>query len=209
MPRVRLSVKGLLCSATLGRDEPRYVVDSLREGFMTTIVAVERADGVVFASDTRVSGGPLSDGWVNKVVRNGPFVFGAAGYLRAIQVLKYAKLPMPPEKCGGDEVDRFVTKELVPAVREAFEEFNSKDTKSYEGSIVLCSVSDRVYELTSDGAWSRNVSGVYAIGSGAKYALGALEAGAGPREAIRIASVYDSGTNSDVHIFEEGNEVAP
>jgi ATP-dependent protease HslVU (ClpYQ) peptidase subunit len=42
------------------------------------------------------------------------------------------------------------------------------------------------------------VSDVYAVGSGAMYALGAMAAGATAEQAIKIASKYDIGTNNRV-----------
>ena len=42
------------------------------------------------------------------------------------------------------------------------------------------------------------VSDVYAVGSGAMYALGAMSAGATAQQAIKIASKYDIGTNNRV-----------
>lgn len=174
---------------------------------MTTIVAVEKNGDVRFASDTRVSGVPLSDGWVEKVVRNGEFVFGTAGHLRAVQVLQYAKLPAPPHSHPNrhpDDTDRFVTKELVPAIKSAFDEASSDD--ALEESVVIASVSGRAYQIYGDGAWVRNARGFYSVGSGSEYALGALEAGAKIKKAVEIASIYDSGTNGDARIFEESNE---
>lgn len=170
---------------------------------MTTIVALEEFDRVVFAADTRVSGYHLNDGWVDKIVRNGWFTFAAAGLLRSIQVLQYAKLPVPPVVRDTDTVDRFVTKELVPAIKEAFEEADAGDAK--DESVILAAVSNRVYMFYGDGSWTRSPSGRYAVGSGADYALGALEAGVSPEEAIRIASLYDSGTNSDARVVEITN----
>lgn len=166
---------------------------------MTTVIAVEHEDGVTFAADSRVSSGSLSDGWCEKVVRNGRFAFAAAGYLRTIQILEYAKLPDAPEGEPG-AIDRFVTLELVPAIKAAFKDVGNED--SFKGSIVIAAVRGRVYEITSDGAWTRNPSGYYAVGSGSSYALGALEAGARPKRAIKIAAKYDSGTNDDVRITE-------
>lgn len=169
---------------------------------MTTVVAVESAEGVVFASDTRVGGYYVNDGNVEKVVSNGCLTFGTAGFLRAIQVLQYASLPVPPVDCDPVEADRFVTKELVPEIRRAFNDADEKS--SLEGSAFLASVRGRVYDISGDGAWVRNPNGFYAIGSGAKFALGALASGASAEEAVRVASVYDSGTNDDVRVVRVG-----
>jgi ATP-dependent protease HslVU (ClpYQ) peptidase subunit len=162
---------------------------------VTTIIAVETEKGVTFASDSRISGWTINDGWVSKVVKNGAITFGAAGYLRAIQVLQYAKLTEPPTDSTAEAVDRYVSLELVPAIVAAFKEVDGEDAR--KRSIILLAVSGRVYQVSGDGAWVRTADGFYAVGSGADLALGALAAGAKPTEAIAIASKYDWGTNSD------------
>jgi len=166
---------------------------------LTTIVAVEKDGKVKFAADTRITTGwSKSDGWVSKIVHNGEVTFAAAGYLRAIQVLAYAKLSPLPEKATEDLIDRYVTLELVPAIREAFDATGA-DKNALAGSRVLVSLLGRVYSVHGgDGSWIRNKEGIYAVGSGADWAIGALSAGASPEEAIKIASKFDLYTNDDV-----------
>jgi len=164
---------------------------------MTTVVAVETPKGVTFASDSRITTGwQVNDGWLDKVVKNGSITFAAAGYLRTIQILAYAKLPEPPTSSKEAVLDRFVALELVPAVVNAFKDTSEGD--ALRGSQVLVSFRGRVYSIGGDGSWLRSKNGHYAVGSGAEYALGALAAGSTPKESVVIASQYDNGTNSDV-----------
>jgi 20S proteasome alpha/beta subunit len=167
---------------------------------VTTIVAVETTAGVTFASDTRVSGMYTNDGWVNKVVRNGRFGFAAAGYLRAIQVMEYAKLPDIPAG-DGPVIDRFVTVELIPAMLAAFTDAKTPEA-TLEQSVLLAAVAGRAYEVTYDGAWTRSPLGFLAVGSGYGFALGALASGATPKKAVETAAIFDPGTNGDVRIVE-------
>lgn len=169
---------------------------------MTTIIAIEREDRVTIAADSRISGGGINDGWVQKIVHNGAFTFAAAGYLRAIQVLEYANLPQPPETNEDGAIDRFISIELMPAIDDAFKKVpTAADTKSY--SSIIAVVRRRVYEITGiDLAWTRSARGIYGIGSGANLAIGALEAGASPEHAIKIAARYDAGTNDHVTVKE-------
>lgn len=164
---------------------------------MTTIIAVETEKGVTFASDSRITGWNVNDGWVSKVVKNGAVTFGAAGYLRAIQVLQFAKLTEPPTDPTPEAVDRYVSLELVPAIIAAFKEPTINNETALKFSHILLAVSGRVYEVTGDGAWVRQADGFYAVGSGSDLALGALAAGATPKKAIEIAAKYDWGTNAD------------
>jgi len=166
---------------------------------LTTVVAVEGEKGVTFAADSRISWYAKHDGWLDKVVKNGKFTFGTAGALRAIQILQYAKLPEPPKTDDAKILDRFVTKELVSSIKDAFRDV---DSDADGVSDIIGSVRGRVYVFSSDGAWVRNPDGIYAVGSGAPYALGALKAGASPKEAVKIASIFDSGTNDDVRVVK-------
>lgn len=163
---------------------------------MTTVVAVETEEGVLFAADSRISGWHVNDGWVDKVIRNGEITFAAAGYLRTIQILAYGKFVVPPVTDGAAAIDRYVSLELIPAIVKAFTDSGEKEALEY--SQLLVALRGRVYSVGGDGSWLRNKNGFYAVGSGANYALGALEAGATPKKAVKIAAQYDAGTNKDV-----------
>lgn len=167
---------------------------------MTTIVAVETPEGVTFATDSRVSGPNLNDGWVSKVFQNNGMVFGIAGYLRVSQVMQHMKLPDLPKSDKPEKIDKWMTQVFAPVFLKVNKDMGDSGFRS--GSNALVSVKGRVYDFASDGSWSRNASGVYSIGSGASYALGALEAGATPKKAIKVAAKYDWGTNSDVRIMK-------
>lgn len=167
---------------------------------MTTIVAVETPQGVTFATDSRVSGSALNDGWVSKVFENKGVVFGVAGYLRVSQILQHTKMPELPKSDKPEKIDKWVTQNLAPIFLKASKEVS--DLGHRGGSLALFAVKGRVYDMDNSGSWTRSSTGVYSIGSGANYALGALEAGASPKKAIKIAAKYDWGTNSDVKIMK-------
>ncbi len=169
---------------------------------MTTIVAVETPGGVTFASDSRATGAMVNDGWVAKVFQNKGMTFGIAGLLQFSQAVKYAKLPKLPDTDDPEKLDKWVTQTLAPIFKVIDKSITDDDPESRGRSVGLVAVKGRVYQISSRGYWVRNVSGVYAIGSGSPYALGALESGATPKKAIKIASKYDWGTNSDVRILK-------
>lgn len=169
---------------------------------MTTIVAVETPGGVTFASDSRVTGALVNDGWVAKVFQNKGMTFGIAGLLQFSQAIKYAKLPKLPETDDPEKLDKWVTQTLAPIFKAVDKVCTDDDPESRGRSSALVSIKGRVYHISARGSWTRNGSGVYAIGSGSPYALGALESGSTPKKAIKIASKYDWGTNSDVRILK-------
>lgn len=174
---------------------------------MTTIVGVETPYRTILAADRQVTQGPdkTTDGV--KIATNGDYTFAAAGYLRSIQVLQYASLPPIPNTPSRNftdhehlELDRFFTREIIPAVREAFEVV---DSEALEESQLLVAVKNRLYNVSGGcGAWLRSRDGLYAVGSGAPYAMGALAVGASPEAAIEIAGEYDIGTSGEVLVHE-------
>lgn len=161
---------------------------------MTTIVAREEYGRVVFAFDDRVSSGSdYSDGWVTKVFECGELIVGSAGDLRFLQLIRYVDLPQPDE--GEWDYDRFVTEVFIPAVLELADE--DSEFK------LLLAVGGRIYEIDSYGAWVRDRDGLYSIGSGYKYAIGAMLMGADVEQAVKVASMRDSGTSSFVTVIEK------
>ena len=160
---------------------------------MTTIVAQEFEDKVLIAFDDKVSGADTST-TVEKVYTNesADIVLGVSGLLSVSQTLRYAKLPRM--KDDDWDVDRYVTRKLIPALNRAADE-------DLEMCSVLAVVRGRVYEIDGN-CWTRNGSGDYAIGSGGKYALGALAAGAPLHEAVQIAGDLDPHTSTNVTVME-------
>lgn len=173
---------------------------------MTTIVAAEiktkKKRKVVFASDSQVSYGArkesLPDG---KIIRNGPIVFGFAGSVRVLNVLKHADLPKPPKSSKREDVERWAITKLIPAMRHALKHEDAAEIVNSEinmGSSLLVSVNNRLFEISSNFAFTVNDARVYSVGSGSSYALGALGAGADPESAIRVASFFDVWTGGEV-----------
>lgn len=165
---------------------------------MTTVVAVEHAGGVTFGCDSRISWLHEHNGWCDKVFVNGGFAIGAAGGYRGSQVLRFASLPPVPEGLEGDLVDRFLFSEFVPAVREAY---SGQDVES-GNELLIVAVLGRAYFISSNFSFIRNPDGLYAIGTGGEYALGALKVGVSVRDAVRVAAYYDPCTNDDVRVLE-------
>ena len=167
---------------------------------MTTIIMHETEDEVLIAFDSKVSGGGATNSTsAQKVFVNtsADIILGVAGYLRAAQVLAYADLPTIDEHDW--DVDRYVTMELLPAIHEVVNTYGDEDDTDY--SRFLAVVRGRVYDITA-GSWTRNPSGVYGIGSGSAYAIGAYAAGADLAEAVEIAADFDSGTCGYVTVWE-------
>jgi ATP-dependent protease HslVU (ClpYQ) peptidase subunit len=192
---------------------------------VTTIVAVQGPSWAVVGFDSQVTeeGGrsyTLGRG-SSKVVKNGPYLLGAAGDVRAINILAYAFTPPKPGPITGIRLDRFVTSKFVPALRECFEDhgYAAKETKeqAQHGSTVLVIINGSIYEIGEDYAWVRDTTGIYSFGSGGDYALGAMYASAGERisdmnsldtqrlirDSLHIAARLDPGSGPPFHIMQQ------
>lgn len=158
---------------------------------MTTIVAYQGSDYAVVGVDSRVS--TMDDsGYVShimtlssdstKVTTVGKYILGAAGDFRAINILHHVFQP-PSLTPGlhGKKLDQFMTMKFIPALRECFEKQGyaapERDNSSHiaeQGSTILVVVNSKIYVVDFDYAWASDSSGVYALGTGCQYALGAM-----------------------------------
>jgi ATP-dependent protease HslVU (ClpYQ) peptidase subunit len=147
---------------------------------MTTIVGVQGRDFAVLACDSRVfdedSGRYFtmtSD--TCKIVECDEFLIGCAGDLRVINALTFFDPPIVPD--DPDKLDLFISSEFADTLKSHISDVcGSSDSPTSSGPdySLLVAVRGRVYEIGSAMEWCRDVSGVYAVGTGSQYALGAM-----------------------------------
>ena len=147
---------------------------------MTTIAAVQGEGWAVVGYDSRVSEEdgraytlPKDNG---KIIKNGSYLLGAAGDMRAINLLAHVfKPPICSATTRGVKLDKFITTHFIPELKKCFEE-NSYSKDGEQDSQIMAIVNGTIYEIGEDYSWCHDELGVYSIGSGAPYALGALNA---------------------------------
>lgn len=175
---------------------------------MTTIVAIQGESFAVIGTDSRISTfddsgfayqvTTLGSG-TGKVAANGRYLIGVAGDVRAINIVHHAFSPPPAaQNLKGNRLDVFMTKTFIPSLRATFEEQGYANTKgessahmAEQNSSILVAVNGAVYVIESDYGWTSDRTGIYAIGTGGTYALGALAALTG-KKAITINSAKSS-----------------
>lgn len=200
---------------------------------MTTIVGIQGDGFAVVATDSRISSmdstgftyqvSTLGTG-TSKVSQNGKYLLGAAGDVRAINIIHHAFVPpTPAPTVKGKKLDHFVTMKLIPALRDAFEDAGyaaqSKDEQAEHGSTIIAVINNTIYIIEGDYSWTSDTSGIYAIGTGAPYALGAIQA-LMPKhkptlqqarvianKALTITSRFDPYTGSPFQTYSQGNPV--
>lgn len=159
---------------------------------MTTIVGIQGDGYAVVTTDSRISSVDES-GFAyqittlgtgsSKVATNGKYLLGAAGDVRAINILHHVFTPpTPAPSLKGKKLDAFITSKFVPALRRCFEdegyalpERDSSHHMAEHDSTILVVINGMIYIIEGDYSWTSDSAGYYAIGTGAPYALGALQ----------------------------------
>ena len=198
---------------------------------MTTIIGIQGDSFAVICADSRVTEVD-SDGSATqaislrevgfKVAQNGRWLMGVAGDVRAINILTHAfNPPAPPVTLRGRKLDHFITTKFVPALRSCFDAegysnpLNENSTHQAEhSSVVMAAINGTIYVIDGDYSWLSDSFGVYAIGSGAQFALGSLAtaipsggkvglrtAKQAALKAIAVAGRYDPGTAATYQVL--------
>jgi ATP-dependent protease HslVU (ClpYQ) peptidase subunit len=144
-----------------------------------------------------------------KAKERGSYIIGGAGDYRALQVVLHGWQPPLVSAKAKQNLYEFVINKVAPSLKltlvEAGIEFNkgSEDSDNKFELQLLVGINGTIFEIDSDFAVAMNDTGLYAIGSGGDYALGALHAGATVLDAMRIAAVNNNGTSAPFHILEQ------
>lgn len=174
---------------------------------MTTIVAIEHADGVTFAYDSQVTsggGGFTRHDDQQKVFQNGELVFGIAGSVLDAQIIEHMDIPSIKKRHAGN-LDAWVTNRLIPSIRENLAAHGALEVdkqQTFADVHALACVRGRIYRIGSNTAWTRREDGVYAVGSGSHFAMGALGMGASARKAVKVARANDLYTGGPIRTIE-------
>ena len=88
---------------------------------------------------------------------------------------------------------------MIPSLKSFIDDsklFTDKDKEDGDLFSILIAIKGEVFEIDQDYAIARRSDGIYAIGSGSDYALGAMMAGVSGIEAMKIAESLDVNTSS-------------
>jgi ATP-dependent protease HslVU (ClpYQ) peptidase subunit len=148
---------------------------------MTVLAAaITRLDGVVIAADSQISWeSTKSDEGPGKlwVEKDRKYIFGGCGSIRAIQVIQHWTEWPEFRDYHRDNVEKFVIKEIVPALKAALEENgaleSAKKIESFGAGIIMA-WEDNLIAIDEDFSITIPISGRWAMGSGGSEALGSL-----------------------------------
>jgi ATP-dependent protease HslVU (ClpYQ) peptidase subunit len=197
---------------------------------MTTIIGIQGQDYALVCSDSRIStmdeGGFTSQITTlgsnsTKIAENNKYLLGAAGDMRAINILHHAFTPPTlPAGTTGKKLDNFITTKFVPSLRECFEKqgYASPENESathiaQHESTIMTVVAGTIYVVDGDYSWTSDIHGLYAMGTGSSYALGALQVLCSSKvmtvaqakkvalKAIAVSAKYDPYTGGPFHCY--------
>jgi len=164
-------------------------------GAMTTIIGVQGEGGCLLAADSRTTGEtgrPYFHKFVEKITERDHYMIACSGDADACDIIQHQWDPPKPPKNVKKHYKFMVTKvstSLKKCLKEKGYEKDKLDKES--GFLVLIALKGNLYEIDETCTISMRDDGIYGIGSGSKYAIGALQAGADWNTALTIAEKND------------------
>ena len=160
---------------------------------MTTIIGLEYKDRCFLVADSQTTdeGGRIyTHPEVEKISANGSFLIAGSGETLPCDIAQHIWESPIPSKQDKEDLYRFMIKKAMPSLRKCMTEngYNfDEDTKETRFQFIIA-VGGEIFDVDQELSISKSADGVYAAGSGAPYALGAIHAGADAYEAMEIAS---------------------
>lgn len=164
---------------------------------MTTIIGVQYEDKSLIVADSQItddSGRLYKHPDMSKIVRRGDFVIAGAGEVQPCDIVQNIWEPPLVTPKDARNLYQFMIVKVMPSLRQCLldngydpnaDSDKSKDSVRFE---FLMSVQGEIFSIDEAFSVLRSEDGIYAIGSGAHIALGALHAKAKPLRAMQIAA---------------------
>jgi len=174
---------------------------------MTTIVAVQKENGVIFGADSLVTAGrKYNHPRMVKISQRGQYIIAGSGLSSYCDIAQHIWNPPKPTLEDKKDLYHFVIAKMIPSLKQCFKENDlkldlDKDDEPRFGFLIA--VAGEVFDIADDFAVSLTSSGFYGVGSGSSLAIGALEAGATVEGALDIASKHDPYTAAPYLFMEQ------
>jgi hypothetical protein len=160
---------------------------------MTTIIGIEYDTYSFLVADSQItddSGFIYSHPEIKKIAERGSFLVAGSGEVLPCDVAQH--IWEPPIVTAKDRKDiyHFMITKAMPSLRKCLSDngYNFDESKTETRFQFLISVCGEIFDVDNELCVNKTANNVYAVGSGAAYALGALHAGADAYEAMEIAS---------------------
>ena len=158
---------------------------------MTTIVGVVKNGHVIMGADSLVTAGVRKHihSKMPKIINNNGYLIGGAGDVEACDILMYIWIPPVPTIAERKNIYKYMITDVVPSMREVLEENGYKPDPSDKeaGFEMLIAFDGELFNIGDDFSVLMDESGIYGVGSGSPFALGALHEGATVERALEHA----------------------
>lgn len=175
---------------------------------MTTILAKQFENGFVIAADSQFTSGgtPYRHPAMQKISRVGELWIAGAGNSSACDVIQNAW--NPPRMQKDVDVYKFLISHMIPSMKSALDKYgvkydSSDDAEKDNSSDFILGINRKLY-MVSDWAVLMSDTGIYGIGSGSTYGVGALAAGVSIKRAMEIACEWDVNSGGSIQMVKEG-----
>ena len=174
---------------------------------MTTIVATCKNGNVVMGADAQVTDNarPNRHSKMEKITKNNGWLIAGSGDSQPCDVMQHIFVPPVPTNKERENLYKFMITKFVPAMRECLDENGYKpDPGDKEQSFsMLFAFDGEVFDIGDDFSVMLNSDGIYGVGNGSQFAIGALYAGASVEKALEIASNNDIYTSGPFQIVKQ------
>ena len=162
---------------------------------MTTIVGVQYKDRCVIAADNQVtgdSGQRYNHPDMKKISKRGEFLIAGSGEVQPCDVIQHMWNPPKLTLKDSEDIYHFMIVKVMPSLRKCltdngydFAEGKSEGKVSENRFNFIIAIRGELFDVADDLSVCRSSSGIYGVGSGAQYAMGAVKAGAKPEKDVK------------------------
>jgi len=176
---------------------------------MTTIVGTCKNGQVILGADSQVTDGDRKHNSLNmeKITKNNGYLIAGSGDATPCDILQHIFIPPVPTIAERKNLYKFMITKFVPSMREVLDEAGYKpDPKEDSGFSMLIAFDGELFDIGDDFSVLLNDTGIYGVGNGSRYAIGALYAGATVEKALEIAAQNDIYTSGPFQIEKQSKK---
>jgi ATP-dependent protease HslVU (ClpYQ) peptidase subunit len=174
---------------------------------MTTIVAICKNGNVTMGADAQVSDGsrPNRHPKMEKISKVNGWLIAGSGDSTPCDILQNMFTPPVPSVKERENLYKFMIIKFVPAMRECLDEngWKKENEDKDSGFSMLFAFDGEVFDIGDDFSVLLNSDGIYGVGNGSQFAIGALYAGASVEKSLEIASNNDIYTSGPFQIVKQ------
>ena len=158
-------------------------------------------------ADSQVTDGNRKNNHVKmeKISKKNGYLIAGSGDSQPCDVLQHIFVPPVPTAKEKEDMYHFMISKFVPAMRECLEENGYKNDKEDKesGFNMIIAYNGEVFDIGDDLSVVLNQDGIYGVGAGSPFAIGALYAGASVTEALEIAAKNDVYTSGPFQVIRQ------